>query len=42
MPEDVGLIPRERQEAIEIYFHEKLGRESYEILTLPVQHTIVP
>lgn len=39
IPEDVGLIPMNQQEAIEIYFHEKLGRESYEILTLPVQHT---
>jgi hypothetical protein len=40
MPEEVGPIPADRREAIEIYFEEKQGRESYEILTLPVHPAI--
>jgi hypothetical protein len=38
---DVGEISSERQDAIEIYFQEKDGEESYEILTLPVFPTNV-
>ncbi len=42
MPEDFGKIPLNRQEAIRAYFEEKDGRESYEMLTLPVLSTIMP
>jgi hypothetical protein len=42
MPENFGKIPLNRQEAIRAYFEEKDGRESYEILTLPVLLTMRP
>lgn len=35
-PEDFGDIPTNQRAAIRAYFEEKDGRESYEILTLPV------
>jgi hypothetical protein len=38
---DVGEIPSGRQDAIEIYFEQKDGEESYEILTLPLLSTKV-
>jgi hypothetical protein len=41
LPIDVGEIPSARQEAIEIYFEQKDGEESYEIMTLPVFPTKV-
>ena len=41
LPGDVGNIPSERLDAIEIYFQEKDGKESYEILTLPILSTKV-
>jgi hypothetical protein len=39
MPEDFGKIPTNRQEAIKVYFEQKCGDESYEILTLPILPT---
>jgi len=36
LPGDVGEIPSEKLDAIEMYFRERNGEESYEILTLPV------
>jgi hypothetical protein len=41
LPGDVGEIPSEQEDAIEIYFQEKDGEESYEILTLPILSTKV-
>jgi hypothetical protein len=41
LPGDVGKIPAERLDAIETYFEEKDGEESYEILTLPILSTKV-
>ena len=40
MPEDFGKISTNRQEAIKVYFEEKCGEESYEVLTLPVLSTL--
>ena len=40
MPEDFGKIPTNRQKAIEAYFEEKCGDESFEMLTLPVLSTL--
>ena len=39
LPGDVGKIPSERLDAIEMYFQEKLGEESYEIQALPLLST---
>ena len=39
MPEEFGRIPMNRQDAVKAYFEQKDGRESYEILTLPVLPT---
>jgi len=39
MPYDVRKIRPERLDSIEIYFQEKDGEESYEILTLPILST---
>jgi hypothetical protein len=39
MPEAIGEIPEDRDLAIRIYFEEKDGEESYEILTLPILST---
>ncbi|MGA2227489.1 MAG: hypothetical protein ABSH41_23885 [Syntrophobacteraceae bacterium] len=36
MPESLGKIPANRQEAIKAYFEKQCGNESYEMLTLPV------
>ncbi len=36
MPADVGKIPSKKLDAIEIYFREKEGEESYEMLILPL------
>lgn len=36
LPGDVGLIPSEKLDAIEMYFREKDGEESYEIQVLPL------
>lgn len=36
LPGDVGGIPSDRLNAIEIYFEEKEGEEFYEIMTLPI------
>jgi len=40
MPESLGKVPMNRDAAIEAYFEEKCGDESYEMLTLPVLPTI--
>lgn len=42
MPETIGMLPMNREDAIEIYFEEKHGKESYEIMTLQVQSTKTP
>ena len=36
MPADVGKIPSEKLDAIEMYYKEKEGEESYEMLILPL------
>ncbi len=36
MPADVGKIPSEKLDAIEMYFQEKDGQESYEMQALPL------
>ncbi len=36
LPGDVGKIPSEKLDAIEIYFQEKDGEESYEMQALPL------
>jgi hypothetical protein len=36
MPADVGKIPSEKLDAIEMYFQEKNGEESYEMQALPL------
>ena len=36
MPADVGKIPSEKLDAIEIYYKEKEGQESYEMQVLPL------
>lgn len=36
LPGDVGKIPSEKLDAIEIYFQEKDGKESYEMQALPL------
>jgi hypothetical protein len=41
MPGDVGKIPSEKLDAIEMYFQEKDGEESYEIQALPLLPTKV-
>lgn len=39
MPEAIGEIPEERDLAVQIYFEQKDGEESYEIQSLPILST---
>jgi hypothetical protein len=41
LPGEIGKIPSEKLDAIEIYYKEKEGEQSYEIMTLPVFPTKV-
>jgi hypothetical protein len=39
MPEVIGAIPEDRDLAIQIYFEQKDGEETYEIQSLPILST---
>jgi hypothetical protein len=39
MPKAIGAIPEDRDLAIQIYFEQKVGEETYEIQSLPILST---